>query len=169
MKRMMGTVFAIENREAKDKYIYSNFKNTLSDSHSDSINYGSDIALRKLLVSMISVEIAKNMEETIMHPQKIFVTLCEKTIRKRMRFYQSLSVNCIKRSLIWKKIKLNNDNYCFPTIQRDLDKITTILYETFEIPAFKRDYDKVFETISKILFRYGINENNRNLRFRFIL
>ena len=61
MKRMMGTVFAIENREAKDKYIYSNFKNTLSDSHSDSINYGSDIALRKLLVSMISVEIAKNM------------------------------------------------------------------------------------------------------------
>ncbi len=61
MKRIMGTVFAIENREAKDKYIYSNFKNTLSDSHSDSINYGSDIALRKLLVSMISVEIAKNM------------------------------------------------------------------------------------------------------------
>jgi hypothetical protein len=64
---------------------------------------------------------------------------------------------------------LNNDNCCFPTIQRDLGKITTILYETFEIPAFKRDYDKVFETISKILFRYGIDENNRNLRFRFIL
>ena len=53
MKRMMGTVFAIENREAKDKYIYSNFKNTLSDSHSDSINYGSDIDLQKLLVSII--------------------------------------------------------------------------------------------------------------------
>ena len=44
-----------------------------------------------------------------------------------------------------------------------------MLYQTFEIPAFKRDYDKVFETISKILYRYGINENNRNLRFRFIL
>ena len=58
---MMGTVFAIEHRKAKDKYIYSNFKNTLSDSHSDSINYGSDIALRKLLVSMISVEIGKNI------------------------------------------------------------------------------------------------------------
>lgn len=44
-----------------------------------------------------------------------------------------------------------------------------MLYQTFEIPAFKRDYDKVFETISKILYRYGINETNRNLRFRFIL
>ena len=44
-----------------------------------------------------------------------------------------------------------------------------MLYQTFEIPAFKRDYDKAFETISKILYRYGINENNRNLRFRFIL
>jgi hypothetical protein len=64
---------------------------------------------------------------------------------------------------------LDNGNYYFPSIQQDLNKITTILYETFEIPAFKRDYDMVFETISKILFRYGINENNRNLRFRFIL
>ncbi len=38
-----------------------------------------------------------------------------------------------------------------------------------ENPPFKRDYDKIFEIISKILYRYGINENNRNLRFRFIL
>ena len=60
-RRMMGTVFAIKNREAKEKYIYSNFKNTLSELHSDSINYGSDIALRKLLVSMIPLETAKNM------------------------------------------------------------------------------------------------------------
>ena len=64
---------------------------------------------------------------------------------------------------------MDNDNYYSPAIQQDLDKISTILYETFEIPAFKRDYDKIFETISKVLFRYGINENNRNLRFRFIL
>jgi hypothetical protein len=55
------------------------------------------------------------------------------------------------------------------TIQKDLNKITSILYKTFEIPPFQRDYDKVFEIISKILFRYGLEENNRNLRFRFIL
>lgn len=62
-----------------------------------------------------------------------------------------------------------NDDNCYPSIQQDLNKITSLLYQTFEISAFKRDYDKVFETISKILYRYGINENNRNLRFRFIL
>ena len=57
----MGTVFAIKSREAKDKYIYSNFKNTIAELHSDLINYGPDIALRKLLLSMISLEIAKNI------------------------------------------------------------------------------------------------------------
>jgi hypothetical protein len=59
--RRMGTVFAIKTREAKDKYIYSNFKNTLAELHSDLINYGSDIVLRKLLLSTISLEIAKNI------------------------------------------------------------------------------------------------------------
>ena len=62
-RRTMGNVFAIKKGEAKDKYIdiYSTFKNTVAESHSDSINYGSDIALRKLLVFVTSLEIAKNM------------------------------------------------------------------------------------------------------------
>ncbi len=60
-KRMMGTTFAIKTREAKDKYLRSNFKNTLAELHSDMINYGPDIVLRKLLLSMISLEIAKNI------------------------------------------------------------------------------------------------------------
>lgn len=59
--RMMGNVFAIKTREAKDKYIYSNFKNTIAELHSDVINYGPDITLRKLLMSLISLEIAKNI------------------------------------------------------------------------------------------------------------
>ena len=60
-RRMMGTTFAIKTREAKDKYISSNFKNTLSELHSDIIRYGPDIVLRKLLLSMISLEMAKNI------------------------------------------------------------------------------------------------------------
>lgn len=60
-KRMMGNVFAIKTREAKDKYIYSNFKNTIAELHSDVINYGPDVTLRKLLMSVISLEIAKNI------------------------------------------------------------------------------------------------------------
>lgn len=59
--RLMGTGFAIKNRDAKDAYIYSNFKNTLAELHSDLIKYGPDIVMRKLLMSMISLELAKNI------------------------------------------------------------------------------------------------------------
>jgi hypothetical protein len=56
------------------------------------------------------------------------------------------------------------------TIHKDLDAITSILYQTFEIPPFKRNYDAAFGQIAAILRRYGIiNENPRNLRFRFTL
>ena len=54
-------------------------------------------------------------------------------------------------------------------IREDLDAITSILYQVFEIPSFKRDYDTVFGKISDILSRYGVIENPRNLRFRFTL
>lgn len=55
------------------------------------------------------------------------------------------------------------------TLRGDLDSITSILEETFKVPAFKRNYDEEFGKISGILCRYGIAENPRNLRFRFIL
>jgi hypothetical protein len=55
------------------------------------------------------------------------------------------------------------------TLRQDLDAISAILRDTFEIEAFKRDYDAVFARIGAILRRYGIDENPRNLRFRFIL
>ena len=56
------------------------------------------------------------------------------------------------------------------TIRQDLDAISSILYQTFEIPPFKRNYDAAFGQINAILHRYGIiNENPRNLRLRFTL
>lgn len=55
------------------------------------------------------------------------------------------------------------------TLREDLDAITAILDETFRIPAFKRNYDKAFGRVAEILYRYGIVENPRSLRFRFIL
>jgi hypothetical protein len=56
------------------------------------------------------------------------------------------------------------------TIRQDLDTISSILYHTFEIPPFKRNYDAAFGQIANILYRYGLTtENSRNLRFRFIL
>ena len=55
------------------------------------------------------------------------------------------------------------------TIREDLDTITSILYQVFEIPSFRRDYDTAFGKIAGIISRYGIIENSRNLRFRFTL
>ena len=55
------------------------------------------------------------------------------------------------------------------TIRYDLDTITLILHQTFELPPFKRDYDSAFGRVADILKRYGIIESARNLRFRFIL
>ena len=55
------------------------------------------------------------------------------------------------------------------TLRDDLDTITTILNETFRVVGFKRNYDLAFGRIAGILYRYGIAENPRNLRFRFIL
>lgn len=55
-----------------------------------------------------------------------------------------------------------------PVILRgDLDAITLVLAKAFETPAFKRDYDEVFGKIAGILYRHGLYENPRNLRFRF--
>lgn len=55
------------------------------------------------------------------------------------------------------------------TIKKDLESITSILYETLEITPFKRDYDSSFGEIANILKRYDIDENPRNLRLRFTL
>ena len=59
--RMMGVTFAIKTREAKDRYIDSNFKNTLSELQSDASVYGTEIIMRKLLLSNIALNIAQNL------------------------------------------------------------------------------------------------------------
>jgi hypothetical protein len=55
------------------------------------------------------------------------------------------------------------------TLHQDIDTITSILYQIFEVTSFKRNYDAAFGQIDNILNRYGIVENPRNLRFRFTL
>lgn len=59
--RMMGTTFAIKSREAKDRYIDSNFKNTLSELGSDASVYGTEIVMRRLILSNIALNIAQNL------------------------------------------------------------------------------------------------------------
>lgn len=55
------------------------------------------------------------------------------------------------------------------TLKDDLESISGILREVFTLEPFKRDYDLAFGKIGGIISRYGIEENPRNLRFRFIL
>jgi hypothetical protein len=55
------------------------------------------------------------------------------------------------------------------SLKGDLDAISVVLRDTFAAEPFKRDYDMAFAQVAGILRRYGIDENPRNLRFRFIL
>jgi hypothetical protein len=55
------------------------------------------------------------------------------------------------------------------TLRGDLESIGEILRETFETAPYKRDYDVAFGRIARITKRYAIEDNPRNLRFRFIL
>ncbi|MDQ3847625.1 MAG: hypothetical protein M3261_01565, partial [Thermoproteota archaeon] len=59
--RMMGVTFAIKTREAKDRYIDANFKNTLSELVSDASVYGTELLMRKLILSYIALNIAQNL------------------------------------------------------------------------------------------------------------
>jgi len=60
-KRMIGVTFSIKTRQAKDRYIDMNFKNFLEEMSTDLVQYGTDIVLRKLLLSSISLQIAQNI------------------------------------------------------------------------------------------------------------
>lgn len=59
--RMMGVTFVIKNRDAKDRYIDANFKNTLSEISADASSYGTEIAMRRLVVANIALNIAQNL------------------------------------------------------------------------------------------------------------
>jgi hypothetical protein len=59
--RMMGTIFAIKTREAKDRYVDSNFKNTLAELMDDASIYGTEVLMRRLIMSNIALNIAQNL------------------------------------------------------------------------------------------------------------
>ena len=59
--RMMGVNFVIKARQAKDRYIEANFKNTLNELQADASVYGTEIVMRKLLLSNIAINIAQNL------------------------------------------------------------------------------------------------------------
>ena len=59
--RMMGINFVIKTRQAKDRYIEANFKNTLNELQADASVYGTEIVMRKLVLSNMAINIAQNL------------------------------------------------------------------------------------------------------------
>ena len=57
----MGLQFSIKSREAKDRYVDANIKNVISELSIDIKNYGLELVVRKLLLSLISVQLAQNI------------------------------------------------------------------------------------------------------------
>ena len=60
-QRMMGVTFAIKTREAKDRYLDSQFKNALAELLSDAANFGPAIAMRRLVTAQIALQVAQNL------------------------------------------------------------------------------------------------------------
>ena len=60
-ERLMGVQFSIKSREAKDRYVDANIKNVISELSIDIKNYGLELVVRKLLLSLISVQLAQNI------------------------------------------------------------------------------------------------------------
>ncbi|HVX02162.1 MAG TPA: hypothetical protein VHA09_03330 [Nitrososphaera sp.] len=60
-QRMAGAAFSIKTREAKDRYIDSQFKNALDELLGDAANFGTELALQKLVMVHIALQIAQNL------------------------------------------------------------------------------------------------------------
>jgi len=60
-QRMIGMTFAIKTREAKNRYIDSQFKNALDELLGDIADYGVDIVLRRLILFYVALGIAQNL------------------------------------------------------------------------------------------------------------
>lgn len=60
-QRMAGVTFAIKTREAKDRYLDSQLKNSLEELLSDAANFGVEAALRKLVLAHAALQIAQNL------------------------------------------------------------------------------------------------------------
>jgi hypothetical protein len=60
-ERMMGVIFSIKSREAKDRFIDANLKNVIAELSFDIKQYGKELVLRKLLLSLVTVQLAQNI------------------------------------------------------------------------------------------------------------
>jgi hypothetical protein len=98
--RVMGTVFAIKTRDAKDRYIDSNFKNTLWELTSDASVYGTEIVMRRLILSNIALNIAQNLGiDYHAAMEELYYYMRKKEIQTHEEMMQSIRSLLIKRGV----------------------------------------------------------------------
>lgn len=59
--RMKAMNFYKRNREAKDRYVESYFKNALTELHTDAMKHGANMALRKIVLNYLSSYLAQTL------------------------------------------------------------------------------------------------------------
>jgi hypothetical protein len=98
--RVMGTVFAIKTRDAKDRYIDSNFKNTLWELTSDASVYGTEIVMRRLILSNIALNIAQNLGiDYHAAMEELYYYMRKKEMQTHEEMMQSIRSLLIKRGV----------------------------------------------------------------------
>jgi hypothetical protein len=60
-QRLMGVAFSIKTRDSKDRYIDSQLKNALDELLADAANYGAPLAVRKLVMAQVALQIAQGL------------------------------------------------------------------------------------------------------------
>jgi hypothetical protein len=85
--RMMGEVFAIKTREAKDRYIDSNFKNTLSEMMSYASAYGTEIVMGRLILSNIAQNLGVDYHAAM---EELYYYMRKKDIKTHEELVQSI-------------------------------------------------------------------------------
>ena len=100
-ERLMGLQFSIKSREAKDRYIDANIKNIISELSTEIKNFGMEIVLRKLLLSLMSVQLAQN------------IGVDHHAATEELYYYMKKNedTSIIILEFIDKVIKINNGNY----------------------------------------------------------
>jgi len=100
-ERLMGLQFSIKSREAKDRYIDANIKNIISELSIEIKNFGIEIVLRKLLLSLMSVQLAQN------------IGVDHHAATEELYYYMKKNedTSIIILEFIDKIIKINNGNY----------------------------------------------------------
>jgi hypothetical protein len=99
-QRIMGLTFVLKSREEKDRRIDSQFKNTLNELLGDASHYGSEIILRKIIMSQIALELAQNLgRDYHASTEELYYYMRKKDVETHTELMHTI------KSIIDKKIK----------------------------------------------------------------